>query len=728
MTDLTMLVSAAQHGDQSAFGQIVVRFQDMAYASAYAVVGDSTLAQDVTQEAFLEAWINLAKLREPAAFPGWFRRIVLGNGHRHTRAKTLSTVPLDRAEGLYTAALNHDSVTNWTVQQELGEAIATLNEAQRLVLALFYVEGYSYKEIAAYLETPVSTVKKRLFDGRKQLHERMIPMVKQTLQANKPSQEPEFANKVQFFIALRDHSLTQIKKLLAQQPSLLEAKTEWKMALGHHYWPIGSTAIHLSAASGDAEILAYLLDQGSEIDKPNHYGMTALHMATMMRQPATVELLLRRGAALNATSPMGQTPLHLAALREYGELVQLLLEKGADRNLRDKSGRSPSDWARIHYNPEVAHYLGVAAKQEEEKAIATLHSPLRKQWLGRIVDGRGNALDGGLALAIPKRNQQTVPPQTSALQLPTGIKIIDLLAPLPRGGQVGVFTPLSGVGLVTLLGELIYSFYKLHSGVTILLVMENDLLRAADQTLYWRESGVDDKMVFVAGKRNDSPAQLRQTVESALAVAESMRKEGIEILLIVDSQFAAVEGMADLLQNHADPGITTLYHGNHTVGVVPEVFSHLDAVVTFDYSRAKARLFPAIDPVRSTSRLLQRDALAPEPRRVADQVRRLLQRYSDLRQPMEEYRMTVNDLWYIDDDPNLAQEIPRARKLDRFLTHSFYGAEPWTGAVGQLIEVSKTVAGCQAILDGAMDQTPEEAFYFVGDLAEVKQKAQAMKQ
>lgn len=554
-------------------------------------------------------------------------------------------------------------------------------------------------------------------------------MIKQTLQANKPSQEPEFANKVQFFIALRNHNLTQIKKLLAQQPSLIEAQTEWKMALGHHYWPIGCTAIHLSAASGHADILAYLLDQGAEMDQTNRYGMTALHMATIMRQPAAVELLLNRGAALNATSPIGQTPLHLAVLREYSELVQLLLAKGADHNVLDKAGRSPSDWAKIYYNPEVARLLGVSSRKEDESAATAPPSSLRKQWLGRIVDGRGNALDGGLALTIPQRSEQAATsPQTSPAQLVTGLKIIDLLAPLRRGGQIGLFTPLSGVGLVALLGQLIYSFYKLHRGVTILLVMESDSLRAADQTLYWRESGVDDKMVFVAGKQGDTPAQLRQTVTSALAVAESMRKEGIEILLIVDSQFAAVEGVTRLLQSHSDSGITTLYHGHHTVGALPEVFEHLDATLTFDYSRAKARLFPAIDPVRSNSRLLQSDALTAEHRQVAAQVRRLLQRYSDLRQPMEEYQMSMNDLWYIDDDPNLAQDIPRARKLDRFLTHPFYGAEPWTGVVGQSIEVEKTVAGCQAILDGTLDQTPEEAFYFVGDLAEVKQKAQAVKE
>ncbi len=386
MTDLSALVTAAQRGDHNAFGQIVERFQDMAYASAYAVVGEATLAQDVSQEAFLEAWLNLGKLQEVVAFPGWFRRIVLGCGHRQTRGKRLTTVPLDDMASLFTPSKEADPFRTMAEQQELEQVIGTLNEAQRIVLALFYVEGYSYNEIAAFLEVPISTVKKRLFDGRKQLHQRMIPIMQQTLQANKPSQDNEFANKVQFFIALRDNNLGQIKKLLAQEPALLSVTTEWKMALGHHYWPLGSTATHLCAAWGSTAILAYLLDQGAPIDQPSGFDMTPLHMATLMRQRAAVELLLQRGAAIDAITPMGQSALHLAAMRESAELVELLLERGADRGLRDKAGRTAGDWALIHPNAQTSKLLGVGTEKSENKPHCLFRHPCAKRgWVERWI-------------------------------------------------------------------------------------------------------------------------------------------------------------------------------------------------------------------------------------------------------------------------------------------------------------------------------------------------------
>ncbi len=736
MTDLRWLVTAAQQGDKDAFGQIVTRFQDMAYASAYAMLGDPGLAQDVAQEAFIDAYLNLAKLRDPAAFPGWFRRIVLGNSHRQMRGRPTPTVSLDDVGSLYANLLDPvDLLETVQLRQSIHDAIGALPEGQRLATALFYVEGYSHKEIATFLEVPVSTIKKRLFDARQKLKTRMIPMVQQTLQTTKPSQNANFANQVQFFIALRDQDLNQVKKLVSQHPALLQAKTEWKMALGHHYWPLGSTALHLSAGTGNEEILAYLLTQLVDINEKNLSGLTPLHIAAIMRQATTAHLLLQHGAELNARSSVGQTPLHHAVLRGNTAMAKLLLDHKADVTIADAEGRTPVDWAVIRQNREMVDLLvavGAArpTKLPAPKPIKAQTQPvlLGKQWLGKMINGQGQLIDGSELPAAVAQNPSDWPaPIAKPPYLTTGIKIIDLLAPLPRGGQIGIFTPLSGVGLMVVLGQLIDSIHTLHNSHTVWLFMESDKMRAADQKLLWREVGVDDKMVFVAGKQQDAAPQQLQTVATGLRMAEQLRQAGEDVLLLVDSQFALIEGVVPYLRANAivapESAITTIYHGHYTVGVEPKPLQELDATLTFDLTRAKQRLYPAIDPVRSTSRLLQSDRLAPAHRQVAAAVRRLLQRYSDLRTPMDTNNMGVDALWYIEDDPHLAEDINRARRLDRFLTQPFYGAEPWTGVIGELVSVADTVASCQAILDGQYDKLPEEAFRFIGAIEQAVEKA-----
>ncbi len=137
---LNTLVMAAQQGDREAFGRIVLRFQDMAYAGAYTLVGDPDLAQDVAQEAFIDAYLNLPKLREPAAFPGWFRRVILKHSDRQRRGKTPETVPLDAALAMPSsqpdpATLAEKSQTAQTVH----EVITTLSEPQQMVITLFYI-------------------------------------------------------------------------------------------------------------------------------------------------------------------------------------------------------------------------------------------------------------------------------------------------------------------------------------------------------------------------------------------------------------------------------------------------------------------------------------------------------------------------------------------------------------------------------------------------------------
>lgn len=732
MTELRLLVEAAQAGDRTAFGEIVTRFQDMAFAGAYALLGDVQSAQDAAQEAFWEAYRNLTKLREPAAFPGWFQRIVVGRAYRELRRQPVTLLPL---ESLADMAGNHpDPAEQLLIQQhqaEIAQALATLPEAQRLVVTLCYIEGYSYQEIADFLEAPLSTVKKRLFDARRKLKGRMLHMVQEKLQQAKPSQDVEFAQKIQFFLALRDQDLGAVKTLVKQNPALLTAQTEWSMALGHYYRPPGSTAPHLVAATGTTEMLAYLLAQPLDRETPDRNGMTPLHLATIMGQVANVQLLLDHGANTNALSSIGQTPLHQAVLRDNRRIAAILLQNGAAVDRPDKEGRTPVDWALIRNNGDMIDLLVRYGAPRPATVGASGPAPATPpaafdvtQLLGTIVTSATALPQGPEAADVP--TEPLAEPNGAPL-LPTGIKIIDLLAPLVRGGQNGIFTPLSGVGHQVVIGQLIYSMKALHNGYTVWLFLESDRRRAAEQKLLWREAGVDDQIVYVPGQSDDTPAAHRQTVATGLAIAEQFQRAGHNVLLLVESRLAESKGVMAALRTNTSitktAAITTLIYGNHTPGVLPALYSGLDSVLTFDYTRAVHRLYPAIDPVRSTSTLLQRGLLSPEHSEAAAAVKRLLQRYGDLRAPMEQYKMGSDALWYIEDDPKLHADIKSARRLDRFLTQPFHGAEPWSGLVGQLTPVAETIASCQAILTGQYNALPEEAFAYVGTLAEALAKA-----
>ena len=185
--DLKSQVQRAQQGDLQAYGQIVRRFQDMAYGYGYAILGDFHLAEDAAQEAFIQAYRDLGKLDNPVAFGGWFRRIVFKHCDRITRRKKVRTTPLDAAAVTPAKGLGPaDATQKREMQETVLAAIRALPENQRTTTTLFYINGYSQNDIAQFLEVPVTTVKKRLHDARTRLKERMINMVEETLHANAP--------------------------------------------------------------------------------------------------------------------------------------------------------------------------------------------------------------------------------------------------------------------------------------------------------------------------------------------------------------------------------------------------------------------------------------------------------------------------------------------------------------------------------------------------------------
>jgi F-type H+-transporting ATPase subunit beta len=693
-------VAAAQQGNKEAFDQLVVRFQDMAYASAYAILGDPHLAQDAAQEAFLDAYQNLTHLREPAAFPGWFRRIVFGRSHRELRGQIRAKAPtFVSLDGLLEFNLDIASFNEMAeeieVAQQVQDAVAALSPNHRMAVVLYYTEGYSQKEIAAYLEVPVSTIKKRLHDARQHLKERIIQMMQEQLQANRPSQNDEFARRVQFFTAILAGDVTQMEQSLRQDRALLTAAVEWKMALKSGYWPMGSTALHLAVGRDDRAAAELLLAYGAPVDAKSRGDTTPLHHAAIMQRPQMARLLLEHGAEIDARTQIGQTALHHAALRGDQSTIQLLLDHHADMETVDREGHTAAD---------------LAALRGDRATIELL------------------VKHGAAQPSVPAYLRQPSRPSKDDPMLRTGIKAIDLLAPLPRGGIAGHFTPLAGVGFAVVLGEFVVSARELYDGYAFYLGLETINGYAESLPVGWQELAINDRVSYLFGSIEDSNDQRMKLVEQGVAAAKARCQAGQETMLLLDSNLACTPGVLPYLRANtgvtSGAAITTIVHGHHTVGVLPEVLADLKSVITFSDVLARLRFYPAIDPVRSYSHLFEQELAGSRHAQIAAQVRRLLQRYMDIHPVVESGGMEA--LWYIDDDPQMQQTILRGRRLQRFLTQPFYGAEPWTGIMGQLVPLEETLKGCEAILNGEVDHLPEEAFTFVGTIEEAIAKAKTL--
>ncbi|HEY3992956.1 MAG TPA: sigma-70 family RNA polymerase sigma factor, partial [Ktedonobacteraceae bacterium] len=286
MESLYSLVRAAQQGDGEAFNCIVERFQDMACASTYAMSGDRQLAEDATQEAFLEAYLTLEKLREPAAFASWFRCILFKQVDRLTRGKRLANSPLEAVTEMPgTEQDPAHMIETREVNEQVHRAIAMLREHERLVILLFYGTGYALKEIAAFLDVPVTTVKKRLYDARKHLKDDLIDRMRDVLQEQRPSLTESLPAKIRLLIAARLGDLATVKMLLTQSPILLNMQMEQREIRQRKglFVPVGMTALHEVAMHNHTQVARLLLEYGANIDARAGNGQTPLHEAVRLR-------------------------------------------------------------------------------------------------------------------------------------------------------------------------------------------------------------------------------------------------------------------------------------------------------------------------------------------------------------------------------------------------------------------------------------------------------------
>lgn len=677
-------VAAAQSGDKEAFSEVVKRCQDMAYAIGYAMLGDTGLAQDAAQEAFIAAYLNLAALREPAAFPGWFRRVVIKHSDRERRSHKPSH-PLDESAELSTAVPDPMRTLEASENRsEIHKAIAELPAIQKQIITLFYLRDYSQKEIEDYLELPVSTIKKHLFTARKKLKGRLETMVETQIQSNRPSQSGAFASEVQYLLALRTSDLEGFKAVVERQPDLLELRFKIPVTRERHYLPLGGTALHWAVVAGDEALLEFLLSRNVNVEPCDRSGWTPLHTAVWTAHGAIIKRLLAAGVDLNATTDNGHTPLHFASMRNFRQTATVLLEAGARIDLADKNGRTPMDWAILKNAENIIELL--VSHGAEQAAIAP----------------------------VPERSSMSVAPM-----LETGIKVIDLFAPLVRGGHNGILTPHTNVGSLVVLTELALRINSVYGSPTICLGIDDEIFTSRDMQLLLGEAGLENVVSVIFGNVNDSIDVQRAMLDQALARTNDLREQGKDVLILVLNHLALYEALIMRLKaiSNQDAGTTTIYFGADTVGAEPELLAALDAVITFDFGRAKRALYPAVDPINSRSRLLREGIVSKTHRKIAAQARRFLRRQQDL-QPIIESRGL--DLLPKDEDRRI---VERANRLERFLTQPFHWTEPWTNLPGVHVPLVETLEGCRAILEGECDDMPEETFYFVGNLAAARKKA-----
>ncbi len=385
---------------------------------------------------------------------------------------------------------------------------------------------------------------------------------------------------------------------------------------------------------------------------------------------------------------------------------------------------------------------------------ATIQVPVGRETLGRIFNVLGEAVDNKPTPEDAERwNIHREPPSydelsTTAEILETGIKVIDLICPYSKGGKIGLFGG-AGVGKTVLIMELINNIAKEHGGLSVFTGVGERTREGNDLYNEMQESGVINNTSLVYGQMNEPPGARMRVALSGLTMAEYFRdQEGQDVLLFIDNIFRFTQagsevsallgrmpsavGYQPTLANEMgtlQERITSTKKGSITsvqAVYVPAddltdpapatTFAHLDATTVLSRDIASQGIYPAVDPLESTSRILSPDVLGQEHYEVAREVQRILQRYNELMDIIA--IMGMDEL--SDDDKLLVQ---RARKIQRFLSQPFHVSEKFTGIVGTYVPLKETIRGFKEIIEGKHDDLPESAFLFVGTIDEAVEKA-----
>jgi F-type H+-transporting ATPase subunit beta len=382
---------------------------------------------------------------------------------------------------------------------------------------------------------------------------------------------------------------------------------------------------------------------------------------------------------------------------------------------------------------------------------APIAVPVGNATLGRIFNVVGEPIDGGKALEKGERHpiHRAGPPlneqSTKQEVLETGIKVIDLIAPFVKGGKVAIFGG-AGVGKTVTIQELIHNVAEVHGGVSVFAGVGERTREGNDLWREMKESGVISKTAMVFGQMNEPPGARLRVALTALTMAEYFRDyEGQDTLLFIDNVFRFAQAGSEVSallgripsavgyqptlaseMGALQERITSTKKGSITsvqAVFVPAddytdpapvaTFAHLDSTISLERSIAEQGLFPAVDPLASNSRILEPAVVGQDHYEVARGVQRVLQRYKDLQDIIA--ILGMEELSNED-----KQVVARARKIQRFLTQPMFVAEAFTARPGKYVTREETVRGFKEILEGRHDDKPEQAFYMVGGIEEVR--------
>ena len=382
--------------------------------------------------------------------------------------------------------------------------------------------------------------------------------------------------------------------------------------------------------------------------------------------------------------------------------------------------------------------------------------PVGEKTLGRLFNVLGATLDGGASLEgeekwVIHRDPPSFADQSPVVEmLETGIKVIDLLAPYAKGGKIGLFGG-AGVGKTVLIQELITNIATEHGGYSIFTGVGERSREGNDLWTEMGESGVLKKTALVFGQMNESPGARMRVAETGLTMAEYFRDvKHQNVLLFIDNIFRFVQaasevsallgrmpsavgyqptlatdlgGLQERIASTKNGSITSVQAvyvpaDDLTDPAPATTFAHLDATTVVSRKILEQGIYPAVDPLESSSRILEEDVVGKEHYEVANKVKEMLQKYKELQDII-----SILGMEELSEEDKLT--VSRARKIQRFLSQPFHVAENFTGVPGKYVPVKETVRGFKAIIDGEMDEYPEAAFFNVGTIDEVVEKAKA---
>jgi F-type H+-transporting ATPase subunit beta len=385
--------------------------------------------------------------------------------------------------------------------------------------------------------------------------------------------------------------------------------------------------------------------------------------------------------------------------------------------------------------------------------------PVGQPTLGRLWNVIGQSIDGKGELPADAERWpiHRDPPAFRDLSpkieiFETGLKVVDLIAPYIKGGKVGLFGG-AGVGKTVLIQELIHNLAKEHGGVSVFAGVGERTREGTDLLIEMTESGVIDKVALVYGQMNEPPGARLRVGLSGLTMAEYFRDQGQDVLLFIDNIFRFVQAGSEVSallgrmpsavgyqptlateMGQLQERITSTTTGSVTsvqAIYVPaddltdpapaNTFAHLDSTTVLSRAIVEKGIYPAMDPLDSTSRALQPGIVSDDHYRVATSVQQILQRYKDLQDII-----AILGMDELTDEDKLV--VSRARKVERFLSQPNFVAEQFTGTPGEYVKLEDTIAGFDSIIKGETDELPEAAFYMVGSIENVHEKARQLEQ